>query len=161
MKTSHFFRVPNALFAAKVASRLLFATLAASSSALAAPAATATKDMIAWRTDLPTALADAAKQNKTVLLRFTAKWCGPCRVMDARVWPDPTVQAALARKYVIVKSDVDEEASQVLAQKYGIPGVPTLLLLDGKGRETARGGFMSSPEMVKFLDTSGATPTQP
>lgn len=139
----------------------LFATLASTPAGFArSPATPASNQKTVWRTDLSAALADAAKQDKTVLLRFTANWCGPCRVMDARVWPDPTVQAALARKLIPVKSDVDEETSQILAQKHGIRGVPTLLLLDGKGTEIARGGFMSSPEIVKFLDSSGAVPLQ-
>jgi thioredoxin-related protein len=55
-----------------------------------------------------------------------------------------------------VKSDIDEEPSQLLAQKYGVRGVPTLLLLDSTGKEIGRGGFMSSPETVKFLKTPGA-----
>lgn len=155
MKFSNTTPTANTYFAAKTAAALLFATLAAASPAIAAPAPAASKEKTAWRTDLTAALADATLQNKTVLLRFTANWCGPCRVMDARVWPDPTVQAALDKKFISVKSDVDEEASQVLAQKYGIRGVPTLLLLDGKGTEITRGGFMSSPEMVKFLESSG------
>ncbi len=161
MKSSNSIHPPNVSFAAKTVAALLFATLAATSPASAAPVTTASKEISEWRTDLPAALADAAKQNKTVLLRFTANWCAPCRVMDARVWPDPAVQAALAKKFIIVKSDVDEEASQVLAQKDSIRGVPTLLLLDGKGTEITRGGFMSSTEMEKFLDTSGVGPLQP
>ena len=116
---------------------------------------------VEWRTDLPAALADAAKQNKTVLLRFTATWCGPCRVMEARVWPDPTVQAELADKYIGVKGDTDEEASQILARKYGVRAVPTLLLLESTGKEIGRGGFMSSPETVKFLKAHGAKTAQP
>lgn len=145
---------------AKVASGLLLAALTAASPASAEPVATgaaASKKALEWRTDLPAALIDAAKQNKTVLLRFTANWCGPCRVMDARVWPDQAVQSALAKNYLIVKSDVDDDASQILAQKYGVRGVPTLLLLDAKGGEIARGGFMSAVETVGFLNKASAT----
>jgi thiol:disulfide interchange protein len=147
---------------AKVLACLFFATIAATPSASAeSAAAVVAKKKLEWRSDLPAALADAAKQNKTVLLRFTATWCGPCRVMDARVWTDPTVQAELSAKHIIVKSDIDDEASQLLAQKYGVRGVPTLLLLDSAGKETGRGGFMSSPETVKFLKSAGAKTALP
>lgn len=96
-----------------------------------------------------------------MLLRFTATWCAPCRVMDARVWTDPDVKSAVADKFIIVKSDIDEEPSRVLAEKYGVRGVPALLLLDGTGKEIARGGFMSSPETVKFLKSPDAPTTMP
>lgn len=75
----------------------LFASIASTPAAFAGhPAASVSKKKLEWRVDLPTALDDAAKQNKTVLLRFTAAWCGPCRVMDARVWTDSSVQNELA-----------------------------------------------------------------
>lgn len=130
---------------------------------LAAPAepdatsTTASSKQLKWHTDLDAALAEAKAQNKLVLLRFTADWCAPCRVMDARVWPDSAVQAALADKYLIVKSDIDIEASYATARKYGVQGVPTLITLDGNGEEIDRAGFMSSPQLINFLETSAKT----
>lgn len=148
--------------AARALAGALFASVATTPAASAdSPAASVSRRKLEWRTDLAAALSDAAKTDKTVLLRFTATWCGPCRVMDARVWPDPAVQAELTEKYIIVKSDIDDEQSQILAQKFGVRGVPTLLLLDNKGEEIGRGGFMSSPETVKFLKTAGAKTALP
>lgn len=112
---------------------------------------------IEWRTDLDAALAEAKQHNKLVLLRFTAEWCAPCRVMDARVWPDSAVQTALAEKYLIVKSDIDVEGSEVIARKYGVQAIPTLLVLDSDGNELERGGFMSSQELIKFLESAAKT----
>ena len=80
--------------------------------------------------------------------------------MDARGWPDRAVRTAQAGKFIIVKSDVDEEARRVLAQKYGSRRLPASFLWDSKGSGIARGGVMSSTEMVKFLDTSGAVPLE-
>lgn len=157
MKPSSDIRPINKFFAVRTVATLLFGALAATSPAIAAPPATASDEKTTWRTDLPAALAEAAKQDKTVLLRFTANWCGPCRVMDARVWPDQSVQAELADKFIIVKRDIDEEQSIAIAQKYGVRGVPTILLLDSNGKEIARSGFMSSPETVRFLSGSGGS----
>lgn len=140
---------------AKAIACALFATIASTPATFAgADVSSVFEKAMEWRTDLGAALADAASTNQNVLLRFTATWCAPCRVMDIRVWPDATVQAALADGYIIVKSDIDEESSQLLARNYGVRGVPTLLLLDSAGKEISRAGFMSSPETVKFLKTT-------
>lgn len=143
------------------AKALACALIAAMASAPVASASSVSKTQMEWRTDLPAALAEAAKHNRAVLLRFTATWCAPCRVMDARVWTNPDVKAAVADKFITVKSDIDEEPSQILARKYGVRGVPALLHLDGTGKEIARSGFMSSPETVKFLKSPAAPASLP
>lgn len=115
--------------------------------------AEAKADDIAWQSDLNSALSDAKKQNKKILLRFSADWCPPCRVMDIRVWPDPSIQSVLTKNYIPVIADVDEESSKELARKYRLAGVPTLIILDSDGKELSRGSFMNSPELVKFLNS--------
>jgi len=140
-----------------MAGALAFAAVAAIQSARSQTVETsphAEDKAIAWRSDLASTLAEAGKQDKLVLLRFSAEWCAPCRVMDARVWSDVAVQAKLAENYLPVKADVDDEASVSIARRYGVQAVPTLLILDTNGHELARGGFMSSPKMIKFLDSS-------
>ena len=62
------------------------------------------------------------------LIDFTAKWCGPCRVME------PTL-ASLGKEYAgrvrIVPIDVDDE--QLLAQQFNVRSMPTFVLVrDGK-----------------------------
>lgn len=112
-----------------------------------------TTDQIEWHTDLNSALAEAKTQDKKVLLRFSADWCPPCKVMDIRVWPNESIQSELASNYIAVSSDIDEKANQILAAKYKINSVPALLLLDENGNELARGGFMSPSQLKKFLST--------
>jgi thiol-disulfide isomerase/thioredoxin len=56
------------------------------------------------------------------VLRFTASWCGPCKM--------------LAKNLESIKTDleiqvVDIDTDTAMAQKYGIRGVPTLIMLDG------------------------------
>ncbi len=66
------------------------------------------------------------------LIDFTAKWCGPCRVMEP-------VLATLATEYAgrvrVTAVDVDEE--QVLAQQYNVRSMPTFVLVRD-GREVGR-----------------------
>jgi thioredoxin 1 len=74
---------------------------------------------------------DVLQAGGLVLVDFWAEWCAPCRMIA------PTV-AAVAEKYAndagVVKVNVDDNPS--LAQRYGIKGIPTLILFkDGKEQE--------------------------
>jgi thioredoxin 2 len=76
------------------------------------------------------AVAEAAA--RPVLVDLWAPWCGPCRMVS------PALEA-LARSYAgrvkLVKVNVDE--SPQVSQRYGVQGIPTLLLLD-QGRVVSR-----------------------
>lgn len=66
------------------------------------------------------------------LIDFTAKWCGPCRVMKPTLGALETEYAGRVR---IVPVDVDEE--QQLAQQFDVRSMPTFVLLRD-GREVGR-----------------------
>ena len=107
-----------------------------------------------WETDFDKALARAAERNRLVLLRFTADWCAPCKVMERSVFPDPKVKQTLTDRVIPVKLDIDDERNEELAWRYKTTAVPTLLLIDVDGKVLDRGGFMSAKELVKFLGGS-------
>jgi len=82
-----------------------------------------------------------------VLVDFWAEWCGPCRVLA------PTVEA-VAEKYAgrvqVAKLNVDDNPS--IVQRYGIRGIPTLILFqDGEERERIIGG-VSKVEISHAID---------
>lgn len=116
---------------------------------------------VAWREDFSAALVEAAEKNRPALLRFTAAWCTPCRVMDASVLPDERVISALADRVIPVKIEAGREESADVAHRYGVVGIPTLVLVDPSGKEFARGGFMSAEQLVEFLGKAPALPESP
>jgi len=117
------------------------------------------KPLIGWRRDFQNVAEPgrpAEEGGKPLLLRFHARWCGPCRVMDARVWPDAEVARAVNERFTPVEIDIDSPDAAALARQYGIIGVPTIVLLNREGREVARANFMSPEQMMAFLKSGAA-----
>jgi len=75
---------------------------------------------------------DVLQSSKPVLVDFWAEWCAPCRMLA------PTIDA-IADQYAdtaaVVKINVDDNTTT--AQRYGIKGIPTLILFSG-GKEVER-----------------------
>ena len=109
-------------------------------------------DDFAWQTEYQAALQIARKTGKPVLIDFAASWCGPCQLMERQVWSDAEVQQRLAKKVVPLKIDVDSAQGETLAQRYTIQAVPTMLLVDGSGKEVFRFGFASADDLNALLD---------
>ncbi|MFT6633361.1 MAG: thioredoxin 1 [Bacteriovoracaceae bacterium] len=75
------------------------------------------------------------KSNKTVLVDFYADWCGPCKALAPTL---DEIAKEQSETTIIVKVDVD--ASQDLASKYGVRGMPTMLIFkDGEVKGTLVG----------------------
>lgn len=94
-----------------------------------APAQAAGK--ISWQTNFESAMAAAKRSGKPMFVDFYATWCGPCKALDAKVFPDARVVQA-ARSYVMVKVDGDKRPD--LVKKYGIQGYPSLAFFSPSGK---------------------------
>lgn len=90
---------------------------------------------ISWEPTLDVALAKARASQKPIMIDFFATWCGPCKMLDAEIYPAPAV-VAQGKSFVSVKVDVDQQAA--LAQKYKITGMPTIVFLSATGKEVYR-----------------------
>ena len=91
--------------------------------------------------------ADVLKADKPVLVDFWAEWCAPCRMLA------PTVEA-VAEKYAgnarVVKLNVDQNPS--VSQRFGIKGIPTLILFKNGKEEERVVGATSEQAISRMLD---------
>jgi thioredoxin 1 len=90
---------------------------------------------------------DVLQSDKPVLVDFWAAWCAPCRMLA------PTVDA-VAEKYAenarVVKLNVDENPA--VSQRYGIKGIPTLILFKAGKEEERVVGATSKDAISRMID---------
>lgn len=91
---------------------------------------------------------------KPIILDFYADWCLPCKELDKITFSDPEVVKE-SKRFVSYKIDLtihNSQETKELREKFGIVGVPTVILFDSKGKEAARiNQFVSPEEMLKKM----------
>lgn len=95
---------------------------------------------------LASVLQRAQQRSRPTLLLFTAGWCGYCRKLESTTLPDARVQQA-AQRFEAVHYDADREPGRSLAQRYGVRGYPTLVVLESNGTVRDTWAGYSEPEI--------------
>jgi thioredoxin 1 len=91
--------------------------------------------------------ADVLQADKPVLVDFWAEWCGPCK-MIAPVLDE--IAASHAGKLQIAKLNVDDNRD--IPGKFGIRGIPTLMIFQGGALKATKVGAMSKAQLTAFVD---------
>jgi thiol:disulfide interchange protein DsbD len=108
----------------------------------------------AWVPSLEDGIARAKAEGRPVIIDFWASWCVACKELDRIAWSDERVRAEASR-FVAVKLDGSEEdeAFVAIAERFRVPGMPTVIFLDGKGREVPDRvmGAIGADEMIERL----------
>ena len=91
---------------------------------------------------------DVLKSETPVLVDFWAEWCGPCK-MFALVLDE--VARAYEGKLRIAKLDID--ANPATPGKFGIRGIPTVILYKGGQVLAQKVGALTKSQLTAFLDS--------
>jgi thioredoxin len=95
---------------------------------------------------------DVLKAGTPVLVDYWAEWCGPCK-MIAPILDE--VAKDYAGRVTVAKLDVD--ANPGTPAKYGIRGIPTLILFKGGQVAAQKVGALSKSQLTAFLDSQLGT----
>ncbi len=91
--------------------------------------------------------ADVLKSTQPVLVDYWAEWCGPCK-MIAPILDE--VATSYSGKLQIAKMNVDENRD--IPAKFGIRGIPTLMLFKNGELAATKVGAMSKAQLTAFID---------
>lgn len=105
-------------------------------------------DKIVYLTDA-TFEAEVLNSDQPVLVDYWAEWCGPCK-MIAPILSE--VAEMYEGKVKVAKLNIDENSET--PPKYGIRGIPTLMLFKGGNIEATKVGALSKSQLMAFIDSN-------
>ncbi len=83
-------------------------------------------------------LAMAKQQKKMVFVDCYTTWCGPCKVMSSKIFPQKVCGDFFNKEFVSVKIDMEKGEGIELRKQFNVTAYPTLLFFDASGKEINR-----------------------
>lgn len=90
---------------------------------------------------------EVLQSEQPVLVDYWAEWCGPCKMITPIL---DDISSQYAGKLKVVKLNIDDNPNS--PAKYGIRGIPTLMLFKNGNVEATKVGALSKSQLSAFLD---------
>ena len=92
---------------------------------------------------------EVLKSNLPVLVDYWAEWCGPCKMIAPIL---DSLTDVYSGKLKIAKLNIDD--NQKTPQKYGVRGIPTLMIFKNGNVEATKVGALSKSQLTAFIDSN-------
>jgi thioredoxin 1 len=92
---------------------------------------------------------DVLNASKPVVVDFWAEWCGPCRMIAPAL---EELAGELKDKVTIAKIDIDQNPT--VPTKYGVRGVPTLMIFSGGQVTATKVGALPKSKIKEWIESS-------
>ena len=89
---------------------------------------------------------DVIKSNKPTVVDFWAEWCGPCKQIGPVL---EEISNEMKDQVVIAKHNIDQEPNT--PTKYGIKGIPTMLLFKGGELKATKVGATTKSDIISWI----------
>ena len=96
---------------------------------------------------------DVLKADKPVLVDFWAEWCGPCKQIAPAL---DQISEELADLVTVAKVDIEENPT--IPSRYGVRGIPTMMLFRGGQMASMKVGAMPKQKILDWLHEAGVQP---
>lgn len=97
------------------------------------------------------ALSKAKSENKLLIIKFTAEWCGPCKQMDKTTWRNQDVFDWARDNAIVIAVDVDKDTKT--SEQHKIKAMPTMVAYrDGVEFDRTVGGMDASKTLAWMKD---------
>lgn len=97
------------------------------------------------------ALTKAKNEDKPIFLDVYATWCGPCKVLKRKTFPDAEVGKYFNENFINVSLDGEKEDGKIVVKEFNVRAYPSLFILNAKGEPVVYySGYLNPDEIIEL-----------